>query len=135
LELPAELGCRGNCDAFMQHWDAEKQLEAPSLARALYNTFWREILQVAAIKALWGAVLIFTAFYLVRSLVAFMGNKQALIDVGWGLSFGFFAACIVMSISLQQLNHQGSMTGTRTAYGRQIGVDVPRVEWACACCE
>ncbi len=135
MELPVELGCRGNCDAFMQHWDAEKQLEAPSLARALYNTFWREILQVAAIKALWGAVLIFTAFYLVRSLVAFMGNKKALIDEGWGLSFGFFAACIVMSIALQQLNHQGSMTGTRTAYGRQIGADVPRVEWACACSE
>ncbi len=121
LELPSELGCSDNCDEFLRHWDAEKQLEAPSLARALYNTFSRELLRVAAIKALWGAVLIFTAFYLVRALVAFMGDKTALIDVGWGLSFGFFAACIVMSVALQQLNHQGTMTGTLCAFRCEFG--------------
>lgn len=72
--------------------------------------------QVAAIKLLWGATLIFTAFYLVRSLVAFMGNKAASEGVGWGLSFGFFGACIVMSVALQQLNHQGNMTGQHSQF-------------------
>jgi hypothetical protein len=71
-------------------------------------------------------VLILTAFDLVRSLVAFMGDKKALIDVGWGLSFGFFAACIVMSVALQQLNHQGSMTGTPK---RMSCIDIANLMW------
>jgi hypothetical protein len=71
-------------------------------------TFYK---QTAAIKLLWGVTLIFTAFFLVRSLVTFMADKTAAEGVGWGLSFGFFGACVVMSVSLQQLNHQGTMTG------------------------
>ncbi len=95
------------------NWNAEQEGATPSLARALWRTYSTEIFQVAAIKAVWGAVLIFTAFYLVRSLVAFMADKNIEMGVGYGLSAGFFVACLVMSIAIQQLNHFGNMTGIR----------------------
>ena len=112
LQLPAELKCQLQCEGFTANWEAEQKTDSPSLARALWKTYSREVIAVGFIKAIWGAVLIFTAFYLVRSLVAFMADKTKSDDVGYGFSFGFFAACLAMSICLQQLNHKATMTGT-----------------------
>jgi hypothetical protein len=112
LQLPAELRCQLQCEGFTANWEAEQKSDSPSLARALWKTYSREIIAVGFIKAIWGAVLIFTAFYLVRSLVAFMGDKTKSDDVGYGFSIGFFFACLAMSICLQQLNHHATMTGS-----------------------
>lgn len=95
LQLPAELKCDEQCDAFTASWVGERLGDSPSLARALWKTYSSEICKVGIIKGVWGAVLIFTAFFLVRSLVAFMAKKSASDDIGYGLSGGFFAACLV----------------------------------------
>jgi hypothetical protein len=49
-----------------------------------------------------------------------MGDKKAEESVGWGLSFGFFGACVIMSIALQQLNHQGTMTGLFNSHWHEL---------------
>eukprot|EP00455_Lapot_gusevi_P029940 TRINITY_DN320_c0_g1_i19.p1 TRINITY_DN320_c0_g1~~TRINITY_DN320_c0_g1_i19.p1 ORF type:complete len:1436 (+),score=492.77 TRINITY_DN320_c0_g1_i19:117-4424(+) len=113
LQLPKSLYAEKEYNRFQVEWQKQVHSGDPSLVRALWNCYAGEFLRIAFIKLCWGALLLFTAFFLVRSLVAFVGDKTLDDMTGYGLSIGFFFSCFLMSMCQQQLYHLGAMQGVR----------------------
>lgn len=114
LRLPEELDANTAYEDFSTKWSEECSSEEPSLVRALFRTFYRDFFFVATIKLGWGASLIFTAFFLVRSLVAYMSDKTATDMEGYMWSLGFFLSSFFgISFLQQQLYHQSNMMGMK----------------------
>jgi ABC-type multidrug transport system fused ATPase/permease subunit len=64
-------------------------------------------------KLIWSAFICFSSFYFVRELVAFAGDKSKPDWVGWVLSVSFFIACIIISVTLQQMSSKAAQVGVR----------------------
>lgn len=104
-------------DHFQTVWDAERRNKTPSLLRALRAGFLGELLVAAGFKLAWGAFIVLSASYFVRSLLTYLGNyarnpSQGKAE-GWILSVFFFVCCMLLSMALQQMASQSSKLGLR----------------------
>lgn len=56
----------------MHYWQKELNYPEPSLFRALRRSFLREFLAAGIYKLVWGAFVIFVAYYFVSSIVSYV---------------------------------------------------------------
>lgn len=90
----------------------------PSLVRALWRTYRRELLAAAVAKAGWGAGIVLSASLFVRSLLSYVAaravagaaNKEA---PGYLWTVFFFVTTVLLSLSLQQMNALSARLGLR----------------------
>lgn len=95
-----------------------KKVPKPSLLRALYKSFGREVLIAGAWKLTWSVFVLLGAFYFVRSLIQFVTvpkpNKPNTVNiyntssipgkgVGWILSCAFFIDSVLVGSALQRM--------------------------------
>jgi len=110
----ASIGAAAAHAAFSAAWAAEVAGAAarpPSLVRALWATFSREMLLAALAKAGWGAGIVLSASLFVRALLAHV-NARAKDTVrvedkeapGYLWASFFFVTTVILSLSLQQMN-------------------------------
>ncbi|KAG2483865.1 hypothetical protein HYH03_017317 [Edaphochlamys debaryana] len=122
LRMPQNQAAEVASVRFQAAWQEEFKLRGskdpknkPSLFRALRKAFGMDVVVAGAWKLTWSCFVILGAFYFVRSLVQFVtptsrqGNMYNSTiatrgnDVGWILSFMFFADSILVGIALQRM--------------------------------
>jgi ATP-binding cassette, subfamily C (CFTR/MRP), member 1 len=127
----------GACyDTFAAHWQeevalaskgADKRGQRPSLRRALWRTFRRELLQAAFLKLCWGSFILLSISFFVREILRAINRKTPgstgpLLGDGavlqaehtaYLLSAFFFLNTIVLSLFLQQMAVSSSRVGLR----------------------
>lgn len=83
-----------------------------SLYRAIRRTYIGQFMIAAVLKLGWGTFVLFTIFYLVRSLVSFVQRSNRGEDApayeGWILAASFFASCFLFSVCLQQMTSKAT---------------------------
>jgi ATP-binding cassette, subfamily C (CFTR/MRP), member 1 len=84
----------------------------PSLVKALWRSFKKDFIVAGIFKLLWGAFVLLAAFYFVRSLLTFVEKPDPL-WVGYVLAVFFFLTCVLLSVSLQQVNAHALHVGLR----------------------
>lgn len=95
------------------YWNKELEKKRPYLIIALVKTFFWDIIISAIFKLIWSLLICFSAFYFVRELVAFIGDKSAHNWYGWVISCSYLLACIILSIAFQQMIVVTSRVGVR----------------------
>ncbi|KAI8802733.1 P-loop containing nucleoside triphosphate hydrolase protein [Cladochytrium replicatum] len=107
-------------DAFTTAWREEMGKAKPSLFRALVKAFWRDIAISGVFKACWGVLVIFCAFFLVRSMISHLEQvRDGTLPEGRSIHFGhvfaasFFIGAILWSISLQQMTFWANVAGIK----------------------
>lgn len=82
--------------------------------RALRRIMWKDFALAAAIRFVWSCTLLLSAFYFVRTLVAYVANRQDnFTGYGYLLAVMFFLSCFIMSVASQQLQHLAGLQGMR----------------------
>jgi hypothetical protein len=104
--------------AFSLAWAAETSAAPargdagqPSVVRALWKAFHREMLIAAVAKAGWGAGIVLSASLFVRSLLAYVGERakdpvrtSSEEAPGFIWTAFFFVVTVLLSLSLQQMS-------------------------------
>jgi ATP-binding cassette, subfamily C (CFTR/MRP), member 1 len=120
--------------AFEANWRSElqgtggKQRRGPSLARALWRTFWRELLVAALLKLGWGFFMLFSIAFFVRELLqaikvdagqsgvgSLLGQGLELNakNIGYVLCACFFVGTVLQSVCIQQMSAVSARLGIR----------------------
>ena len=108
---------------FMTYWTEElKPGVKPSLLRALRRTFIRELLYAAALKLVWGTLIVLCASYFIRALLSWLQSKTKNSSDGWILSCFLFLACFLLSVALQQMAYTSSRLGLRVRAALSVAV-------------
>lgn len=105
-------------DQFIKNWNKELTKEKhPSLYRAIRRTWIGQFMIAAVFKFCWSVLVLFSSFYLVRSLVSFVQRANRGEDApdyeGWTLACAFFVACFLFSVFLQQMTSKATRLGIR----------------------
>ncbi|KAI8799922.1 P-loop containing nucleoside triphosphate hydrolase protein [Cladochytrium replicatum] len=102
-------------DAFTSSW--REEIGKAYVYQRRSNAFWRDIAFSGVFKACWGVLVIFCAFFLVRSMISHL--EQVRDGEGRSIHFGhvfaasFFVGAILWSISLQQMTFWANVAGIK----------------------
>lgn len=115
-------------ERFIRFWQVEKKNAAslPSdkkstkpILRALYKSFWGDLLKAALSKLIWSILLIFSIWFFVFEILDFI-KKRANGEVPhendmyeYYLCIGFFVTMFVLSIGIQQMGIYSSILGSK----------------------
>jgi len=133
-----KLDVEDNFTNFQAHWQHEQKLlsltsdkdtqkRKPSLTRALWRTFRKEILTAAFLKLGWGFFILFSLTFFVRELLKaitcrekpsedYVGKDFQVLNAyntSWVLCCFLWLSCIFLSICLQQMSATSSRLGLR----------------------
>lgn len=130
LPLPASHTSDAAHATFAEAWDAHLRdrptSRRPSLLSVLWSQYWRDLLVAGVFKAGWSVLVIFGAYFFVRSILLYVTNTPPFDAVwkGWLLT-GFFwlDAWLLGAWSVVHLTQQPKITGA--------GICLQRTGFAC----
>jgi len=110
-------------DTFLQNWEKEKNAgngtkQTTSLLRALWKSFWVDLIKAFISKLVWSLLVIFSIYYFVFGILDFIkakdkGTLTASENHEFYLCTGFFASMVVLSIGIQQMGIYSTILGSK----------------------
>ena len=118
VKLPKSEMCEAASHRLTSYWTAERQRAAavgkrPSLLRALCKTFWRAYTLLGALKFMWSAATVFSAYYLLRWIIDYMTPATQDRQEGLLVSGLILVACVLASFFINHMYFEGMRVGVR----------------------
>eukprot|EP01125_Pyxidicula_operculata_P021880 TRINITY_DN8721_c0_g1_i1.p1 TRINITY_DN8721_c0_g1~~TRINITY_DN8721_c0_g1_i1.p1 ORF type:complete len:1258 (+),score=294.88 TRINITY_DN8721_c0_g1_i1:29-3775(+) len=111
FDVPKTERAETNNKRFMEEWAKEISGDNPSLFKALWRSFKKQILIAALYKLLWGVFVLLAAYYFVFEVVSLVKVRTAEEYVGWVVASFMFICCVLLSLALQQMSSHSTRAG------------------------